>query len=328
MDALSDVLRVLRLTGGVFLDAQFSAPWCVLSRAGVEDLRPYLAAPGHIIAYHYVVAGQLKLQVEREEPLMLCGGELVMLPRNDAHLLGSALDLPVVDSVQLVQQGENGGLAQIRYGGGGESTHVVCGYMGLEASRHPLIDALPRVLKLSIAGSPAGSWIESSFRYAAQEVAEGRMGAGTVLAKLSELLFVEAMRGYVETLPAERTGWLAGLRDPVVSRALGEMHSRIAHPWTVEALANEVFLSRSAFADRFSSLVGLPPMRYLTVWRMQVAARHLRETRLSVAQVAAEVGYDSDVTFARAFKREFAVTPAAWRRADGAVTDAPAVIAG
>jgi AraC-like DNA-binding protein len=314
LDALSDVLRVLRLTGGVFLDARFTAPWCVRSRAEQEDWRPFMAQPAQVIAYHYVVSGRVVVKVDGEDAVTVSGGELVLLPRNDEHLLGSALDLPIIDGDRLTAVRDASGFVQLRYGGDGEPAHIVCGFIGLESARHPLIDALPSVLKLSVTVNPAREWISSSFRYAAQEVATGRTGSGTVLSKLSELLFVEAIRGYVETLPRERTGWLAGLRDPVVSRALSAIHSRLAHPWTADDLAKEAFLSRSAFADRFTALIGMPPMRYLTLWRMQVAAQRLRETHASLAQVAAEVGYESEAAFARVFKRELGATPAAWRR--------------
>ena len=314
MDTLSDVLRVLRMTGGVFLDAQFTEPWCVLSHATADDLRPHVVAPGHIIAYHYVVSGRLALRIDGEAPVSVGGGDLVLLPHNDAHVLGSALDLPVVNGDHLVPQSDANGLVQIRHGGGGALTHIVCGFIGLETAGHPLIDALPRVMRHSVAGAPAGDWIASSFRYAAQEVASQRAGSATVLSKLSELLFVEAVRGYAETLPPRRSGWLAGLRDPVVSRALALLHTRTSHPWTAEALAGEVFLSRSAFAERFTAMVGLPPMRYLAVWRMQLAARQLREGRQPVARIAAAVGYESEAAFTRAFKREHGVAPAVWRR--------------
>lgn len=317
MDALSDVMRVLRLTGGVFLDARFTAPWCVKSRAEQEDWQQFMAAPAQVIGYHYVVSGRIEVKVDGEPAVTVNGGELVMLPHNHEHLLGSAVDLPVIDGDQLQPVRDASGFVQIRHGGDGDPAHIVCGFIGLESARHPLIDALPAVMKLSVSGNPAREWISSSFRYAAQEVAAGRAGSATVLSKLSELLFVEAVRGYVETLPPERKGWLAGLRDPVVSRALSAIHSRVAHPWTAEELAQEAFLSRSAFAERFTALLGMPPMRYLAVWRMQVAAQRLRETHASLAQVAAEVGYESEAAFARAFKRELGVTPAVWRRTGG-----------
>jgi AraC-like DNA-binding protein len=169
------------------------------------------------------------------------------------------------------------------------------------------------VLTLNLNGRRAADWIATSFRFAAQEVAAVSPGSATVLAKLSELMFVEAVREYVAGLPPERQGWLAGLRDPAVGRALALIHSRPAHPWTAEALAGEAFLSRSAFAERFTGLVGVPPMSYLTAWRMQVAAQSLRESRRSLAQIAVAAGYESEATFARAFKREMSMTPGQYR---------------
>ena len=313
MDALSDVLRRLRLTGGVFLDARFTAPWCVISQLDAEDCRPYFTEPNHIIGYHYVVAGRLKLAVEGGAPVELEGGDVVLLPHNEAHRMGSSLDIEAISGSDLPHV-ESQGLTQIRYGGGGEVTHIVCGFMGTDSGSHPLFDALPRVLTFKTDASAAGEWIKSSFTYAAREVAAGRAGTATVLSKLSELLFVEAVRGYLEELPAGRKGWLAGLRDPVVSRALTQMHARLAHAWTVDEMASVAFLSRSAFAERFTDLMGMPPMRYLALSRMQVAAQRLREGHQSIAQIALDVGYDSEAAFTRAFKREQGVAPGAWRR--------------
>ena len=314
MDALSDLLRVVRLSGGVFLDAEFSAPWCIAARVGPEDCRLVMAEPARIIAFHYVVSGRLLLQVDGAAPAELRGGAMVLLPRNDAHRLASEAGLAAVDADHLMQADPAGGLARIRYGGGGEATHIVCGFVGTDARHHPLIDALPATLVLDLNGKPAAEWIASSFRYAAAELAAARAGSATVLAKLSELLFVEAVRQYLETLPADRRGWLAGLRDPVVGRALALLHSQLARSWTAEELAREVFLSRSAFAERFTALIGAPPMKYLASWRMQVAAQHLRDTHRSVAQIAEEVGYESEGAFARAFKRELSLSPAQWRK--------------
>ncbi len=314
MDALSDLLRVVRLTGGVFLDAELSAPWCVTARVGPEDCRLVMAEPARVIAFHYVVEGRLLLQVAAEPPIELRAGAIVLLPRNDAHTLASATGLQPVSGDRLMQAAPEGGLSRIRYGGGGAITRVVCGFVGTEARHHPLIDALPPALVLDLNGKPADEWISSSFRYAAGDISAVRPGSAIVLAKLSELLFVEAVRRYVDTLPADRGGWLTGLRDPVIGRALALIHTQLARAWTTEALAREVFLSRSAFAERFTALIGVPPMRYLTTWRMQVAAQRLREGRRSVAQVAENVGYRSEAAFTRAFKREFSISPAQWRK--------------
>jgi AraC-like DNA-binding protein len=200
------------------------------------------------------------------------------------------------------------------HGGGGALTRIVCGFLGSEAQHNPVLAALPAVLKLDVRHTAAAGWIESSFHFAASEVASGRVGSATILSKLSELLFVEAVRHYIASLPSDRRGWLAGLRDPYVGRALALLHARLAHAWTAEELAREVGLSRSAFAERFTTIIGDPPLRYLALWRMQLAAQRLTESHLPISQIAFEIGYESETAFNRAFKREFGAPPAAWRR--------------
>lgn len=311
MDALSDVLRTIRLTGGVFLDAAFTAPWCVVSRVGPEDC-PAIELPPSVVAFHYVIDGTMVVQPDGAAPLDVRAGQMVLIPRNDPHLLASDVGLPPADADPLVQK-VDGGLMRIEHGGGGASTRLVCGYVGADVRRHPLLEALPSVFALDLNGKPCAEFVAASFRYAAQEVASGRAGSETVLAKLSELLFVEAVRQYADTLPAQQRGWLAGLRDAAVGRALALMHARVAHPWTSEELAATVGLSRSAFAERFVQLVGVPPITYLTDWRMQVAAARLRGSARPIAQIAAETGYESEATFTRAFKRAHGVAPGRYR---------------
>ena len=177
-----------------------------------------------------------------------------------------------------------------------------------------MISTLPPLLKLDAEQGGAAEWIRSTFQYAAEEVAAGRPGSETVLAKLSELLFVEAVRRYAQALPQGQTGWLAGLRDPHVARALALLHRDITRPWNVDDLSREVGLSRSALADRFISLIGMPPMHYVANWRMQVATQKLRDTSASLAQIAEIVGYESEAAFSRAFKKAFGAAPATWRR--------------
>jgi AraC-like DNA-binding protein len=318
MDALSDVLRVVHLTGGVFLHAEFSAPWCIAARVGPEHCAPLLGPASHLIIYHYVVEGGLRVRVEGEhgEGLALGAGEVVLLPRNDLHVMGSDLSLPPVAARDIIHPPKRGGLFSIHHGGAGERTRIVCGFLGCaSAEGNPVLATLPSLLKLNVEQASAAEWIRSTFRYAAEEVAAGRPGSETVLAKLSELLFVESVRRYAETLPEGQTGWLAGLRDPYVARALALLHRDIARPWNVDDLGREVALSRSALADRFIRLIGLPPMQYLTSWRMQVATQHLRNSRSSLAQIAEMVGYNSEAAFSRAFKRAFGSSPATWRRA-------------
>jgi len=192
---------------------------------------------------------------------------------------------------------------------------MVCGFLGCDSAEgNPVITTLPSVLKLGLEEGGAAEWVRSTFQYAAEEVAAGRPGSETVLAKLSELLFVETVRRYMETLPEGETGWLAGLRDTHVARALALLHRDIARPWTVDELGHEVGLSRSALADRFIRLIGVPPMHYLANWRMQIARQKLRGTSASLVQVADMVGYESEAAFSRAFKKAVGTAPATWRR--------------
>ena len=306
------------MTGGVFLHADFFAPWCVGGRVAPELCASSVGPASHLIPYHYVVEGSFRIRIDGEggSGLEVGAGEIVLVPRNDIHVMGSDLGLPPVLNRDIIRPCKNGGLFTIHHGGDGATTRVVCGYLGFASIEgNPVISTLPPLLKLNVDQGGAAEWIRTTFQYAAAEVAAGRPGSGTVLAKLSELLFVEAVRRYAETLPDGQTGWLAGLRDPFVSRALALLHGDIARRWTVDDLGREVGLSRSALADRFIRLIGAPPMHYLASWRMQVASEKLRSTNASLAQVAEAVGYDSEAAFSRAFKSAFGTAPATWRRA-------------
>ena len=317
MDALSDVLRVAHLTGGVFLHADFFAPWCIAARIPREHCGASLGPASHLIIYQYIIEGELHVRVDGADvgDVLLRGGEVVVLPRNDPHLMGSDLSMPPVLGRDIIQPPKGGGLYSIHHGGAGKRTRMICGFLGCDSAKgYPVISTLPHVLKLNVEHGGAAEWIRSTFQYAAEEVAAGRPGSETVLAKLSELLFVEAVRRYAEGLSDDQTGWLAGLREPHVARALALLHGDIARRWTVDDLGREVGLSRSALADRFVRLIGVPPMHYLASWRMQVATHQLRNTSASLAQVAANVGYDSEATFSRAFKKAFGTAPATWRR--------------
>lgn len=213
MDALSDVLRVSHLTGGVFLRADLFAPWCIALNIPREHCGPALGAASHLMTYHYIIEGDLGIRVDGpcEETCVLGRGEVAILPRNDPHLMGSDLALPAVSGSDIVRQPSDGGLYSIHRGGGGERTEMICGFIGYAgAEANPLISMLPRLLKLNVDQGPAAEWIRSTFQYAAAEVSAGRPGSQTVLAKLSELLFVETVRGYAESLPDGHTGWLAG----------------------------------------------------------------------------------------------------------------------
>ena len=319
MDALSDVLRVARLTGGVFLNAEFFEPWCMAARVGPEHCTPALGPASHLILYHYVVEGELLIRVGSEGggDLRLGAGDVVLLPRNDVHLVGSDLSLPPVAGADIIQPPKDGGLFSIHHGGNGRRTQMICGFLGCDCTdENPVLSTLPALLRLDAEQGGAAEWIRSNFQYAAEEVASGRPGSETVLAKLSELLFVEAVRRYAEALPQGQTGWLAGLRDPYVARVLALLHHDITRAWTVDEISREVGLSRSALADRFISLIGMPLMHYLASWRMQLASQKLRNSSASLAQVADSVGYGSEAAFSRAFKKTFGTAPATWRRSN------------
>ena len=313
MDPLSDVLRSVRLTGGVFLDSRFTAPWCVTAKITAEDYLSFLASASQVIAYHVVFEGGLLLSVEGESPIVVSAGEVVLLPRNDLHTLASAAGLEPVSARDLIQVSPDGGLARIFHGGGGDATRLVCGFLGSEEAANPLIATLPRVLKLDLHQVSSWDWIEASVRFAAGELVAGKLPTSSVLSRLSELLFIEAVRHYSSTHTDHGLGWLRGLRDPHVGRALAIIHRDIRAPWSIEALAKAVAMSRSAFVERFTAFVGVPPIRYLTLYRLQTAKQHLRDSTKTVCQLAHAVGYESEEAFSRAFKREFGLSPVQWR---------------
>lgn len=306
----------MRLTGGIFLDAQFSAPWCVSAQVVPLDCAPFTAAPRHIIAYHYITQGRCLLQVGDQRPVEVESGEIVVLPRNDHHVLASDSSLRPVSADHLIQEAPGGGPAQIVYGGGGERTSILCGFLGNDIPHHPLFALLPGVLKLNAADGASGDWIKGTFQFAASELVSGKTNSPLILAKLAELLFVEAVRRYLASQPPAASAWPAGIHDPVVGRALGLLHAQIARRWTTEDLARELALSRSAFAERFTRVIGEPPMRYLARQRFEQASARLKETVDPIARIAYDVGYESEEAFNRAFRRAYGIPPAAWRRAN------------
>jgi AraC-like DNA-binding protein len=326
MDALSDVLRVVHLTGAVYLDGEFSAPWSVVGHTDSALCATYLPASERVVSFHFITEGSCwaMLPHGRDDAIKVEAGDVVVVPQGETHILGSAVHLPSVSSAPLIADHvarAPGEVMLLTHGGGGEVCRMVCGFLAAQdVLRNPLLSALPRLFKVDMRGSST-PWLESSLRFAAREAATKRAGGTTVLAKLSELLFVEAIRRYIDTMPADRTGWLAALRDRLVSRALSLLHARPADPWTVEDLARRVGLSRSALAQRFGDLVGVPPMQYLAQWRLELAAQQLRHSDRPLALVAEQVGYESEAAFSRAFKRAHGMSPGAWRRRGPATAD-------
>ncbi len=317
MDALSEVLRALRLEAGLFLEAEFTAPWCIDSAPGKDDVRKILPSAEHVAIYHLLVEGGCRARLPDDgAAIELVAGDVLMFPHGDGHLLGSDLSRAPVAAEKLVEPSTQGGMARIAHGGaGGGRTRFVCGYLACDSRLcRPLLGALPRMLRVPLGGRAGASWIISTVQRAAEESRAPRAGTDAVLAKLSELLFVEAIRGYIESIPDDQRSWLAGLRDPHVSRALRLLHGEPGRQWTVDDLAQEAGLSRSALAERFALLIGEPPMQYLMKWRLALAARALKEGNDTILRVADQVGYESEAAFNRAFKREFGMPPATWRR--------------
>ena len=283
---------------------------------GAGTLRTLSRTTHHLIPYHYVVDGEMDVALAGQRPQRLRSGEVVLFPRNDFHLIGSDVSLPPVSASAVILSEENKIVQTVRHGGGGDAAHMVCGFLGCDSGlTNPIVSTLPPSMILKIDETPAADWIRSTFQYAAHEVAGGQSGSTAVLSKLSELLFVEAVQHYVRSIPDGQTGWLAGLRDPAVSRALALMHANMARAWSVEELAREAGLSRSGLAERFTRVIGVAPMHYLANWRLQVAGQKLRDSSDPLARIAEQVGYELEAAFSRAFKKKFGAAPATWRRA-------------
>ncbi len=314
MDVLSEVLKVVKLQGAMFYNGEFSSPWSFCSPPS-HKVAPYVApAAGHVIIYHLLTAGRASARLADGERMNLDAGDIVVFPHGDAHFLENGPPTKAVDMVKEMARIFSQGLKLSRLGGGGEITRFVCGFMACEPRLSQVfLSGLPRVFKVSVRNDASGRWLENSIRYSVNDAEPSRAGGEAVLAKLSEVLFVETLRAYIANLPAEQTGWLAGARDPEVGKALALMHRRPAHPWTISSLAKDAGLSRSVLAERFRHFLNEPPMAYLTRWRLQLGAQMLASTSYSVAQIAPEVGYESEAAFNRAFKREFTVPPARFR---------------
>jgi len=314
MDALSDVLRAVRLTGAVFFDVHATAPWVAETPPGSATVGTIFPGAEHLIPYHVVTQGTCWGGVVGEPPVQLSSGDIILFPHGDAHVMSSAPGMRGTPDISLYRQPSDGQLpfTMSMGSGSGESAHVVCGFLGCDAQPfNPLLDSLPPVIRVSDCdGGACGTLVQ----FAVTESKEPRIGGECVLGRLSELMFVDVVRRYLETLPADRTGWLAGLREPFVGRALAALHRSPARHWTLELLAHEVGLSRSAIAERFTQFVGQPPMQYLMNWRMQLAATHLMSGLEGVAEIADRVGYESEAAFSRAFKKAVGRPPSQWRK--------------
>ena len=314
MDALSDVLRAVRLTGAVFFDVHASEPWVAETPAGGSIVGGIFPDAEHLIPYHVVTQGTCWGWVLDEPPVHLSAGDIIVFPHGDAHVMSSAPGMRGTPNLGLYHPPVEGQLPfSISMGNSApDSAQIVCGYLGCDARPfNPLLSALPRVIRVS---DREGGSLAAFVRFAMTESKEPRIGGEVVLGRLSELMFVDVVRRYLETLPEDRTGWLAGLREPFVGRALTALHRSPARDWTLESLAREAGLSRSMLAERFTQFVGQPPMQYLTNWRMQLAANQLVAGVDGIAAIADRVGYESEAAFSRAFKKVVGMPPSEWRK--------------
>jgi AraC-like DNA-binding protein len=314
VDVLSEVLKVVKLQGAMFYNGEFSSPWSFCSPAS-RTVAPYLApGAGHVIIYHLLTEGHASARLLDGDHIALEAGELVIFPHGDPHIIENGPRTKTVDLAGELARIVAQGLKLSRFGGGGEVTKFIRGFMACDPQLSQVfLSGLPPVFKVSIRNVPSGRWLENSIRFSVDEADASRAGGEAVLAKLSEVLFVETLRAYIAQLPPDQTGWLAGARDVEVGKTLALMHRNPAHPWAIASLGKEAGVSRSVLAERFRRYLHESPMACLTRWRLQLGAQMLTSTSHSVAQIAPEVGYESEAAFNRAFKRKFTVPPARFR---------------
>lgn len=332
MDVLSNVLREIRLVGSVFFTARVGSPWAFASASGEELAELMMPEAECIMLFHILIEGEFWLALDGQAPVHVRSGDVVIIPHGDAHVMSSQQGLTPEPILPILRALPDDDVPHLDSGGDGTCCRLLCGYLHCDQRFNPLLGALPPILLVRRAegavrvGPPAdgpdaralrhgeAEWLETTLRFTIEQAEKRHPGGGAMLARLTEILFVEVLRTYMAQMPTERTGWLAGVRDPEVGRALQLLHAQPERKWTVGSLAHEVGRSRSALAERFVELIGDPPMQYLSEWRMQLAKRLMRQPSLGTAEVAARVGYGSEASFNRAFKRHVGEPPVTWRR--------------
>jgi hypothetical protein len=282
MDVLSTVLKTVKLEGTMFYNAEFSAPWSLRSPASCMLAQYVSPEPRHLILYHLLTQGQAYVAVENGERVLLSAGDIVVFPHGDAHIMGNGSDVASRDYEKMLQEVLSQGLKPASMGGGGELTKFVCGYLACDPHlSKAFLSGLPPIFKVNIGNDSAGQWLKNSILFFVGQAVGSQAGSETAVAKLSEALFAETLRRYVDSLPPGHTGWLAGARDPDVGKALALLHRQPSQQWTIAELAGKVGVSRSVLAERFRHFLGVPPMAYLTSWRPAVgrATPHVHQPR-------------------------------------------------
>lgn len=314
MDALSELLRVVKLSGALFFDAECGAPWCVQSPPS-RVLGKYIASPdSHVIEFHLVARGRCYIRVGHETT-PLCAGDIAMLPHGDAHQMGNGLSTTIIDGESDMEALLGGQITTSTMGDpNGEQTRLICGYLTSDARLiRPLLSGLPHVVRVSLRDDAYGEALENMLQLGALKARSADPGGAAVTGRLAEVAFVEVLRRHLVRQPEGRLGWLAGAADAGIGKVLAAIHQQPAHPWTLDELAQRAGMGRSTLTERFSRCLGTAPMSYLTEWRLELAAESLRVSSRSVVRIAGEVGYESEAAFNRAFKRRFGDPPARYR---------------
>ena len=308
-DPLGEALHLLRMDGAFYSRAELSAPWGM-------TLEPMA---GHLW-FHVVTAGRVLLETDDAHPLWLQPGDFALVPHGEGHRLRSEPGAPAPGIHDLDLEHVSDRYEIIRHGGGGAPTTLICGAVRFDhpAARH-LVDILPRLIAIDGSDTARARWIHGAFQLMAAEARGFRPGGEAVITRLADILVIQAIRAWMETDPAARTGWLGALQDRQIGRALALIHREPARPWTVASLADEIAMSRSAFAARFTELVAEPVMQYVLRWRMHLALHALETEEVTVGELAHRFGYRSEAAFARAFKRVIGIPPGVARRAGGGV---------
>jgi len=316
-DVLSELLKVVRLSGSVFINALFTAPFSVESPRYFDP-----AAPGsqrrQASVLHLITEGQGTLEMSDGTVRDVRSGDLLFLPLADVHRFRGGRPERTVAAGEVVETGPIEGMWTVDHGGGGAPLRMVCGFVeSAELLFAPVFRTLPSLMVQSTTGDAVGGLIASTVKEILHLVDAATPGSQAILGRLMELLFVEMLRRHVSRLPAGDHGWFAALNDPVVGRALQRIHNDPFRPWTVELLSREVGSSRTVLGERFRALLGRPPIDYVTAWRIQLAAERLRLGHETIAQVAAATGYESETSFSRAFRRLLGQSPGRWRDGGG-----------
>lgn len=315
MDALSEAMRAVRITGALFFNGEFAAPWRFATPAQDQVRLAISPDSERLVLFHMVTEGHATACTAGHDEVSLAAGDIVVFPHGDAHEIWQGHTSRLFPGARLLPKLAKGELAAEKWGGDGPVTRIICGYLGCERHAESLfLSGLPTILKANVRNSPTGAWIESAIRHCVGEPELQQAGRLAVLAKLAEALFVETLCRYMDELPPERTGWLAGARDAKVGFALALLHREPARAWTLPDLARASGTSRTVLVDRFAEIMGEPPLAYLARWRLQLGARRLLATRWKVLKIAQDVGYESEAAFSRAFRRMFGVPPGQYRR--------------